>query len=75
MKVLINTEEQTITFIEGEWDEIISYLKMNPDFTLIDERGLIQPIEELEWVPNYPIYPTYPLFPTFLTGTITGSKQ
>ena len=43
------------------WDEIIDYLKMNPDFQLIDERGMIQPIINPFWpVPTYPVFPYIP---------------
>ena len=71
MKIQVNTFEKTITFLEGEWADIIKYLEMNPDFRLIDERGLLEPIKidfdpipDFEW-PEYPIYPQAPFYPSY----------
>ena len=55
MEILINTNEKEITFIEGDWSEIIDLLKTYNDFTVIDER-----FEEVGFNPfQYPTYPTY----------------
>ena len=80
MKIIINTFEKTITFSEGEWADIIEYLEMNPDFRLIDERGLLEPVKiDLDFpefeLPIFPIYPSYPVYPGWPNYPIFGEPH